>query len=64
MAFYDLSKRTKKIIVASINILAGGFLAFAGIFGWSLKLYQPITAIVVIILDTWLGVKWSAPEKE
>lgn len=64
MAFFDLSKRTKKIIVVVLNSVATGFLGIAMAFGVELSWWQPVTALVVVALDTILGIKWSAPEKQ
>jgi hypothetical protein len=58
-----MSDTTKKILVILLNVIASAILAFAEVFGWGLEWYVPVTMMLVIILDTWVGIQWVPPKK-
>lgn len=63
MALVNLSDKVKAIILLAIQLIAAAVLGFAEIFGWTLELWIPITTMIVIMLDTVLGIVWIVPER-
>lgn len=64
MAVIKVSETTKSLIVLAINLVATLILGLAAIYGWELALWQPITAMVVLMLDTVLGIRWIVPTRK
>lgn len=64
MALINVSETVKALIVLVINVLATLVLGLAAIFGWDLALWQPITAMVVLVLDAVLGIRWVVPTRK
>ena len=64
MAMMEIDERIKAVIVLVLNLVAAAVLGFASIYGWDLALWVPITSMVVIVLDTVLGIAWVVPRKE
>lgn len=63
MALVEISKTWKAVIVLVVNLVAAAVLGFADIFGWTLDLWMPITAMLVIVLDTVFAIRWEPPKK-
>lgn len=63
MALVEISDTWKAVIVLVINLVAAAVLGFAEIFGWSLELWMPISAMLVIVLDTVFAIQWVPPKK-
>lgn len=64
MAMIDLGDKAKAVIVLAINLIAAAVLGFAAIYNWDLALWVPVTSMIVILLDTLLGISWVVPRKE
>ena len=64
MAMMEIDERIKAVIVLVLNLVAAAVLGFASIYGWDLALWVPVTSMVVIVLDTVLGIVWIVPRKE
>jgi len=64
MAMMEIDERIKAVIVLVLNLVAAAVLGFASIYGWDLALWVPVTSMVVIVLDTVLGIAWVVPRKE
>ena len=64
MALIVVEERIKAVIVLVLNLVAAAVLGFASIYGWDLALWVPITSMVVIVLDTVLGIVWIVPQRK
>lgn len=58
-----MSETAKGLIVLALNTAAAVVLGLADIYAWTLDWWVPVTMIIVIILDTWAGIKWVVPNK-
>jgi len=59
-----MSDKAKMLIVLALNLVAGGILGLAGIYDWALPWWGSVTAIGVIVLDTWAGIEWIPPSRK
>lgn len=59
-----MNDATKKVIVLALNLIAGLILGLADIYSVALPWWGAVTAIVVIVLDTWAGIEWIPPKKK
>lgn len=59
----NLTDKTKAIIVLVINAVVAVILGLAAQLGWELNWWQPVVAVLAILLDTWLGIQWVPPKK-
>lgn len=58
-----MSDTVKRIVVLVLNLVAAAVLGLSEIYGWALPGWGAITAIIVIVLDTWVGIEWIPPRK-
>ena len=64
MGMIETSDKVKAMIVLVINLVAAAVLGFASIYEWDLALWVPVTSMVVIVLDTVLGIAWVVPQRK